>query len=80
MCFLQPSSSQVGSSLYYLLAGSRVGLSLDSDHRLHLYMDGHHQGIIDSHVPQPCYALFDMALWTQQVRHVLIGRLLVTAT
>ena len=56
-----------------------MGLSLDSDHSLHLYVDGQHQGIIDSHVPQPCYALFDMAVWTEQVRHVLIGRLLVTA-
>ena len=80
MWFLQRSSSQVGSSLSYLQVGSRVGLSLDSDHRLHLYVDGQHQGIVDSHVPQPCYALFDMALWTEQVRHVLIGRLLVTDT
>ena len=69
----------MGSFLSYLQVGSRVGLSLDSDHRLHLYVDGQHQGIIDSHVPQPCYALFDMAVWTEQVRHVLIGRLLVTA-
>ena len=80
MWFLQWTSSQVGSSLSYLQAGSRVGLSLDSDHRLHLYVDGQHQGIIDSHVPQPCYALFDMAFCIEQVRHVLIGRLLVTAT
>ena len=69
----------MGSFLSYLQAGSRVGLSLDSDHRLHLYVDGQHQGIIDSHVPQPCYALFDMVVWTEQVRHVFIGRLLVTA-
>ena len=61
-----------------LHVGSRVGLSLDSDHCLHLHVDGQRQRMVARDVPQPCYALFD--LWDvtmKQVRHVLFT-LLVT--
>ena len=76
---LQRRDSQVGQALYPLLEGSRVGLSLDSDHCLHLHVDGQHKGMVARDVPLPCYALFD--LWhptVKQVRHFLFT-LLVTA-
>ena len=69
----------MGEALSSLHEGSRVGLSLDSDHCLHLHVDGQRQGMVARDVPQPCYALFD--LWDfkmKQVRHVLFT-LLVTA-
>ena len=69
----------MGQALSSLHVGSRVGVSLDSDHCLHLHVDGQRQGMVARDVPQPCYALFDLWHWTvKQVRHVLFT-LLVTA-
>ena len=69
----------MGQALPSLHAGSRVGVSLDSDHCLHLHVDGQHQGMVARDVPQPCYALFELLnLSIKQVRHVLFT-LLVTA-
>ena len=69
----------MGQALCPLYEGSRVGVSLDSDHCLHLHVDGQRQGMVARDVPQPCYALFDLCHWTvKQVRHVLFT-LLVTA-
>ena len=76
---MQWRDSQVGQALYPLHVGSRVGVSLDSDHCLHLHVDGQRQGMVARDVPQPCYVLFE--LWDptmKQVRHVLFT-LLVTA-
>ena len=76
---MQLRDSQVGQALSSLHAGSRVGVSLDSDHCLHLHVDGQRQGMVARDVPQPCYALFDLwDLSVKQVRHVLFT-LLVTA-
>ena len=76
---MQLRDSQVGQALSSLHAGSRVGVSLDSDHCLHLHVDGQLQGMVARDVPQPCYALFDLwDLSVKQVRHVLFT-LLVTA-
>ena len=62
----------MGQALYPLHEGSRVGLSLNSDHCLHLHVDGQRQGMVARDVPQPCYALFDLLnLSMKQVRHVL---------
>ena len=75
---MQVRDSQVGQALSLLHVGSRVGVSLDSDHCLHLHVDGQHQGMVARDVPQPCYALFDLwSLSMKQVRHVLFT-LLVT--
>ena len=68
---LQREDSQVGSALRSLRAGSRVGLSLDSDHHLHLHVDGQHRGIVTRDVTQPCYALFDICGYVTQVRLAL---------
>ena len=69
----------MGQALYPLHVGSRVGVSLDSDHCLHLHVDGQRKGLVARDVPQPCYAQFELMSWTvKQVRHVLFT-LLVTA-
>ena len=76
--FLQAKRSRVGQALSSLHVGSRVGLSLDSDHCLHLHVDGQRQGMVARDVPQPCYALFELLdPPLEQVRHVLFT-LLVT--
>ena len=43
-----------------LPVGSHVGLALDSNRRLHLYIDGTDQGVIGTDVPDPCYFMFDL--------------------
>ena len=40
--------------------GSHVGLALDSDRGLHLYVDGTDQGVIGTDVPDPCYFMLDL--------------------
>ena len=60
----------MGQALSSLHVGSRVGVSLDSDHCLHLHVDGQRQGMVARDVPQPCYALFD--LWSYKITQVFI--------
>ena len=40
--------------------GSRLGLVVDTDRSLHLYADGKDQGVVASHIPDPCYFMFDL--------------------
>ena len=40
--------------------GSHLGLALDSDRGLHLYVDGTGQGVIGTDVPDSCYFVFDL--------------------
>ena len=40
--------------------GSRLGLVVDTDRSLHLYVDGNDQGVVASHIPDPCYFMFDL--------------------
>ncbi|KAK7094667.1 tripartite motif-containing protein 2-like [Littorina saxatilis] len=48
------------SVLDELAAGSKVGLAVDTDRSLHLYVDGKHQGVVAPDIPTPCYFMFDM--------------------
>ena len=57
----------MGQALSSLHVGSRVGVSLDSDHCLHLHVDGQRQGMVARDVSQPCYALFALKESTRQV-------------
>ena len=43
-----------------LPVGSHLGLGLDSDRGLHLYLNGNDQGVIGTDVPDPCYFMFDV--------------------
>ena len=43
-----------------LPVGCHVGLALDSDRDVHLYLDGTDQGVIGTDVPDPCYFMFDL--------------------
>ena len=75
---MQVRRSQMEHAVSELHVGSRVGLSLDSDHCLHLHVDGQRQRMVARDVPQPCYALFELLdPPLEQVRHVLFT-LLVT--
>ena len=40
--------------------GSRLGLVVDTDRSLHLYVDGKDRGVVTSHIPDPCYFMFDL--------------------
>jgi len=64
--------SDLGSALVSNPVGRRVGVSLDSDHCLHLHVDGQRQGMVARDVPQPCYALFDVISHNGQVRQVVL--------
>ncbi|XP_070176268.1 neuralized-like protein 4 isoform X1 [Littorina saxatilis] len=48
------------SVLDKLAVGSKVGLAVDTDRSLHLYVDGKHQGVVAPDIPTPCYFMFDM--------------------
>ena len=41
--------------------GSRLGLVVDTDRRLHLYVDGNDQGVVAPDIPDPCYFMFDLS-------------------
>ena len=43
-----------------LPVGSHVGLALNSNRGLHLYVDGSDQGVIGTDVPDPCCFMFDL--------------------
>ena len=40
--------------------GCHVGLALDSDRGLHLYVNGTDHGVIGTDVPDPCYFMLDL--------------------
>ncbi|KAL8597183.1 hypothetical protein ACOMHN_022230 [Nucella lapillus] len=57
-------ASGLGAPLRGVRAGSRVGLLVDGQGNLHLYVDGTDRGVFASAVPQPCYVLIDLnACW-----------------
>jgi hypothetical protein len=58
---------QVGQKLWDLRVGSRVGVVVDGDRSLHLYVDGEDQGVAATNLPQPCYPLF-VLYYVSQVR------------
>lgn len=66
-----PTTTQVrssyGASLESLHAGSTVGLLLDDDCRLHLYIDGLDQGVAASDLPSYVYAVLDLYGQCEQV-------------
>ncbi|XP_070207113.1 neuralized-like protein 4 isoform X3 [Littorina saxatilis] len=49
-----------GCDLSTVGCGRRLGVLVDSDSCLHVYIDGNDQGIAAKDVPQPCFALFDV--------------------
>ena len=50
----------MGQKLLDLPQGSRVGVRVDRQASLHLYVDGQHQGVAAHNVTQPCYPFFHM--------------------
>ncbi|XP_076436174.1 neuralized-like protein 4 [Babylonia areolata] len=54
------TNTNVGQKLPDLPKGSRVGVMLDDRQRLHLYINGEHQGEAGTTVSQPCFAFFDV--------------------
>ncbi|OXU27740.1 hypothetical protein TSAR_003159 [Trichomalopsis sarcophagae] len=59
--------SSYGANLESLRVGSTVGLLLDEDSRLHLYIDGSDQGIAASDLPSYVYAVIDLYGQCEQV-------------
>lgn len=56
-----------GANLENLRAGSIVGLLLDEDSRLHLYIDGVDQGVAASDLPSYVYAVIDLYGQCEQI-------------
>ncbi|XP_076451096.1 neuralized-like protein 4 isoform X1 [Babylonia areolata] len=65
--FLQDDNNKVGAALRDLRENHRVGLALDSAHCLHLYVDGQDQGIAARGLTDPCYAMFDVVDYYEQI-------------
>ncbi|XP_070209873.1 neuralized-like protein 4 [Littorina saxatilis] len=62
---LKPSS--VGSALTSLRTGSSVGVAVDRNHCLQLYVDGQNKGVIAFDLPHNCYALYDIPGYVKPV-------------
>jgi neuralized-like protein 4 len=59
--------SSYGANLERLHAGSTVGLLLDEESRLHLYIDGLDQGVAASDLPAYVYAVIDLYGQCEQI-------------
>lgn len=57
-----------GPNLDTLQCGHVVGVMVDDDNCLHLYVNGLDQGIAARDVPYPCYGLVDLYGQCEQVR------------
>ncbi|XP_076451881.1 neuralized-like protein 4 isoform X3 [Babylonia areolata] len=57
-----------GCDLSTVGCGGRVGVRVDGEGCLHVYVDGQDQGVAARDVPQPCFALFDLYGQCTQVR------------
>ena len=61
----------MGRALDDLPVGSRVGVSIDDNRRLHLYINGEDQGTVSANeLPDPCYALFNVRCQYRKVSGV----------
>lgn len=61
------TETNYGKALTAVKVGSRVGVLVDTASCLHLYVDGHDQGVAYSGVKQPCYAMFDLYAFFKKV-------------
>ena len=52
--------SGYGPNLNSLTAGHNIGVLVDTDHRLHLYVNSVDQGAACDNIPDPCWAVFDL--------------------
>ncbi|XP_076451093.1 uncharacterized protein LOC143286987 isoform X1 [Babylonia areolata] len=64
---VRDDNNEVGAALHDLRENHRVGLALDSAHCLHLYVDGQDQGIAACGLTDPCYAMFDVLDYYEQI-------------
>ncbi|XP_076471262.1 uncharacterized protein LOC143301098 [Babylonia areolata] len=61
-----------------LRGGDRVGVSLDSDNRLHLHVNGQERGVLAEGIPRPCYPLFDMCGKVGQITALPVTKVMKT--
>ena len=64
------TNTKVGPKLRDLPRDSRVGVLIDVFRSLHLYINGQDQGVAVSHLPQSCFAFFDVYGPHRQVRRI----------
>ena len=62
----------MGQKLLDLPQGSRVGVRVDRQASLHLYIGGQHQGVAAHNVKRPCFALFELYFPSTKVRGVSV--------
>ncbi|WAR14180.1 NEUL4-like protein [Mya arenaria] len=62
-----------GPNLNSLQVGQTVGVLVDEDHNLHMYVDGLDQGIAARDVPTPCHGLLDLYGQCEQVTIIAEG-------
>ncbi|KAJ8320441.1 hypothetical protein KUTeg_002028 [Tegillarca granosa] len=58
---------QYGPDLNQLQCGHIIGILVDDDASLHLYVNGVDQGIASKHIPNPCYVIVDLYGKCEQV-------------
>jgi len=62
------TNTKVGQKLVDLPRDSRVGVLTDDSRSFHLYINGQDQEVAASHLPQSCFAFFDVFGPYRQVR------------
>ena len=59
-----------GMNLDKLQIGDTVGILIDEDNSLHLYINGVDQGVAARDVPCPCHGLVDLYGQCEQVEYI----------
>ena len=57
----------MGAPLRSVRQGGRVGLALDGNRGLHLFIDGNHVELISSCMANPCYFMVDLYAYWKKV-------------
>ena len=63
---------KVGQKLVGLSRDSRVGVLTDDSRSLHLHINRQDEGVAASHLPQSCFAFFDVFDPYRQVRLIFV--------
>ena len=66
-----------GPNLDNLQVGQTVGVLVDEDHNLHLYVDGVDQGVAARDVPSPCYGMLDLYGQCELVSRLLLREIIL---
>ena len=69
-CISYQIKEHYGPNLDKLQVDQTVGILVDDDHCLHLYVNGIDQGVAARDVPMPCYGFVDVYGQCEKVKNI----------